>query len=115
MLKLIDGLGGADLPVLAVAADTYRTAATVAGVRGVLTAENERKIAAALGLFGDHVDGRGWSRIEVTRTERVTPLMFEHRLVERAKADRSHIVLPEGDDDRVLQAADRCCGAAWPT
>jgi phosphate acetyltransferase len=108
VLKLIDGLGGSDLPVLAVGADTYRTAATVAGVRGVLTPESERKIAAALGVFSDHVDRQGLlSRIEVTRTERVTPLMFEQRLVERAKADRRHIVLPEGGDDRILQAAEQ--------
>ena len=32
--------------------------------------------------------------------------MFEHQLIDRAVADRRHIVLPEGDDDRVLQAAD---------
>jgi len=108
VLRLIDGLGGADLPVLAVGADTYRTAATVAGVRGVLTPESDRKIAAALGVFGEHVDRQGLlSRLDVARTERVTPLMFEQRLVERAKADRRHIVLPEGGDDRVLQAAEQ--------
>src|SRR5215212_3561587 len=107
VLKLIDGLGGADLPVLATGADTYRTAATVAGVRGVLTPESDRKIAAALGVFSDHVDRQALlGRIEVTRTERVTPLMFEQRLLERAKADRRHIVLPEGGDDRILQAAE---------
>jgi phosphate acetyltransferase len=36
----------------------------------------------------------------------VTPIMFEYELVERAKGDRKHIVLPEGDDDRVLRAAE---------
>src|SRR5919107_5083258 len=108
VLRLIDGLGGTDLPVLAVGADTYRTAATVAGVRGVLSPQSDRKIAAALGVFSEHVDRQGLlSRIEVTRTERVTPLMFEQRLVERAKADRRHIVLPEGGDDRILQAAEQ--------
>jgi phosphate acetyltransferase len=108
VLRLIDGLGGTDLPVLTVATDTYRTTATVAGVRGVLTPESERKIAAALGVFSAHVDRQGLlSRIEVTRTERVTPLMFEQRLVERAKADRRRIVLPEGGDDRILQAAEQ--------
>src|SRR5829696_1053620 len=99
VLRLIDGLGGTDLPVLAVGADTYRTAATVAGVRGVLSPESDRKVAAALGVFSEHVDRQGLlSRIEVTRTERVTPLMFEQRLLERAKADRG--------DDRILQAAE---------
>jgi phosphate acetyltransferase len=108
VLKLIDGLGGSEVPVLAVATDTYRTAATVSGVRGVLTPESERKIAAALGVFGEHVDRQALlGRIEVTRTERVTPLMFEQRLIERARADRRHIVLPEGGDDRVLQAAEQ--------
>jgi phosphate acetyltransferase len=107
VLRLLDGLGAADLPVLAVEADTYRTAATVSGVRGVLTPESDRKIAAALGVFSAHVDrGALLGRIEVTRTERVTPLMFEQRLLERAKADRRHIVLPEGGDDRILQAAE---------
>jgi phosphate acetyltransferase len=108
VLRLIDGLGGAGMPVLAVAADTYRTAATVSGVRGVLTPDNDRKIATALGLFEAHVDRAALAgRIEVTRTERVTPLMFEHRLIERAKADRRHIVLPEGGDARVLRAAEQ--------
>jgi phosphate acetyltransferase len=108
VLKLIDGLGGSEVPVLAVTSDTYRTAATVAGVRGVLTPDSDRKIAAALGVFAEHVDRQALlGRIEVTRTERVTPLMFEQRLVERARADRRHIVLPEGGDDRVLQAAEQ--------
>jgi phosphate acetyltransferase len=37
----------------------------------------------------------------------VTPLQFELELIERAKADRRHIVLPEGGDDRILQAAEQ--------
>ena len=37
----------------------------------------------------------------------MTPLMFEHALIERAKADRRHIVLPEGNDDRILLAAEQ--------
>ena len=32
--------------------------------------------------------------------------MFEYDLIERARADRRHIVLPEGDDDRILRAAE---------
>ena len=30
--------------------------------------------------------------------------MFESMLLERARADRHHIVLPEGDDERILRA-----------
>jgi phosphate acetyltransferase len=108
ILKLIDGLRTASVPVLAVGTDTYQTATAVGGVRGSLTADNEPKIAAALGLFEEHVDAAALERrIEVTPSNRVTPLMFEQELIERAKADRRHIVLPEGDDDRILQAAEQ--------
>jgi phosphate acetyltransferase len=32
--------------------------------------------------------------------------MFQYQIVKRAKEQKKHIVLPEGDDDRILQAAD---------
>ena len=43
--------------------------------------------------------------LDVPRSEVVTPLMFESALLERARAERRRIVLPEGDDDRILRAA----------
>ena len=33
-------------------------------------------------------------------------MMFEYELIERAKAERQHIVLPEGDEDRILRASE---------
>ena len=41
----------------------------------------------------------------------VTPLAFQADLIERARADRKRIVLPEPDDDRVLQAAAQVLAA----
>ena len=37
---------------------------------------------------------------------RVTPLMFEYDLIDRARADRRHLVLPEGTEERILRAAE---------
>ena len=37
----------------------------------------------------------------------MSPVVFENQLTEQAKAAGSHIVLPEGEDDRILQAADQ--------
>ena len=37
----------------------------------------------------------------------MSPVVFERQLIEQAKADRKHVVLPEGEDDRILQAADQ--------
>jgi len=108
ILRLVDGLAAASVPVLAVDTDTYSTAAAVGAVRGALRADNEPKIATALALFEEHVDTAALERrLQVTPSTRVTPLQFEQELIERAKADRRHIVLPEGNDDRILQAAEQ--------
>jgi phosphate acetyltransferase len=86
---------------------THLAAAAIAAVRPVLRAGNARKIATALGVFEHSVDKVELQmRFMVKRPARMTPSMFEYELIEKAKAARAHIVLPEGEDDRVLRAAD---------
>jgi phosphate acetyltransferase len=100
-------LEAAPFPVLAVPHLTHIAAAAVLSVEPRLRPENERKIATALGLFEEHVDQAELERrIAIDRPVRKTPIMFEYELLERAKAERKHIVLPEGEDDRVLRAAE---------
>jgi phosphate acetyltransferase len=97
----------APFPVFEIDERTHLAAAAIAAVRPVLRAQNERKIATALGLFERSVDKVELQmRCMVKRPARMTPSMFEYELIERAKAARRHIVLPEGEDDRVLRAAD---------
>jgi phosphate acetyltransferase len=106
--RLVAGLGDAGVPVLAVGTDTYETVSAVGSVRGAIGPTSERKIATAIRQFEDHVDHDLLrERLEVARPTRTTPLMFEQALLERARADRRHIVLPEGNDDRVLAAAEQ--------
>jgi phosphate acetyltransferase len=108
VVRLLEGLRVPPPPTLAVALDTYDTAVAVTGVETAVSAGNDRKIETALALFEDNVVLPELAqRINVVRSTRVTPLMFEYDLIERAKADRRHVVLPEGDDDRILEAADQ--------
>jgi phosphate acetyltransferase len=104
--RILDGLAP-NTPVLAVDTDTFATTQAVGRVQGHLTARSTRKITAALGGVERAVDldelGR---RIELTRSTRVTPLMFAYDLVERARALPRHVVLPEGTDDRILRATE---------
>ena len=80
--------------------------ARVGETRGRLTAGSQRKVDTARALFEQHVDGAALlAALDLPRPEVVTPLMFEYELIERARADRKHIVLPEGSDDRILRAA----------
>lgn len=95
------------VPVAAVETDTYAALHTLEALRGEIRPGSRRKIAAALGQFARSVDGEELTaRIRFTRSDVVTPLMFSARLLERARADRRSIVLPEPDDDRVLRAAE---------
>jgi phosphate acetyltransferase len=94
-------------PVLATEESTFAAATAVNDVRPRLGPNDERRIASALGAFGAGVDPiELGERIALERPARMTPVMFEFELLERAQEDRRHVVLPEGDDDRVLQAAD---------
>jgi phosphate acetyltransferase len=106
--RLIEGFKKqSPVPVISVETDTYTTAMNASSVRPSLTPENDRKIAAALGVFESHVDLKKLEdRIDVVRSKRVTPIMFEYELIERAKADRQHIVLPEGEEERILRASE---------
>ncbi|WP_328389151.1 phosphate acetyltransferase [Nocardia sp. NBC_00416] len=105
--RLITGLRPR-LPILTTGLGTYDTAGVAHRTRGRLSAHNPRKVDTALALMETHVDAADFlRRLEVPMTSVVTPQMFEYQLIERARADPKTIVLPEGDDDRVLRAAGR--------
>ncbi len=104
--RLLDGLD-VTMPIIATAHDTHTTSTALTRQRGRLDRESPRKIATALALFDRHVDGEKLAAgLELARTHAVTPLMFEHRILDRATEDRRHVVLPEGEEERLLRAAD---------
>ncbi|KPJ94864.1 MAG: phosphate acetyltransferase [Gammaproteobacteria bacterium SG8_11] len=107
VMQLIDGLGTVPVAVLSVPTDTFTTAMNVSSVTATLSVDNERKIAAALGAIETNIDtDQLLQRITTSRSTRVTPLMFEYELIRRARTQRQHIVLPEGNEPRILQASE---------
>lgn len=103
--RLVNGLGQR-LPIIRTELGTFAATSAAAETRGRLSADSQRKIDTALALFEKHVDGQTLlARLDVSRPAVVTPLMFEYELLDRARGDRRHIVLPEGSDDRILRAA----------
>lgn len=103
--SLIDGLDPT-LPIIRTPYGTYDTVLRITESRGRLAADSQRKYDTALALFEKHFDAETLlDRADVSRSDVVTPLMFEYDLLERARSERKRIVLPEGSDDRVLRAA----------
>ena len=95
-------------PVAVVPDGSFPTATGLSTLEGRLGTTSPRKAETALGLFELHVDtAELTSRIELSRSERVTPMMFEHTLLERARGtELREVVLPEGTEERVLRAAE---------
>jgi phosphate acetyltransferase len=95
-----------DLPIALTDLGTFTTAERLMRVRGPITKDSSRKIETAHRAFAEQVDQAALlAAIDVSASDVRTPLMFEYQLMERARADRQRIVLPEGEDDRILEAA----------
>ena len=107
MDRLVHGMRST-LPIVCTEHGTYDTARLAADTQGRVYSGSGRKVETALSLMEKHVDTEELlARLRVDTPDVMTPQMFEHQLLERARADRRHIVLPEGDDDRILHAAGR--------
>ncbi|SBS75239.1 Phosphate acetyltransferase [uncultured Mycobacterium sp.] len=105
--ELVTGLG-LRLPIIATELGTFETASAVAGTRGRVTAASQRKVDTAITLMERYVDIDDLQdRLSLPIPTVTTPQMFTYQLMERARADRKRIVLPEGEEDRILYAAGR--------
>jgi len=96
------------LPIIATALGSYEAASAAASAHGRVTATSQRKIDTALGLMDRYVDIADLlAQLAIPIPSVITPQMFTYRLQLQARSDRKHIVLPEGDDDRILKSAGR--------
>ena len=106
ILNLIDGLDTV-VPIILVESGTFKTVNHVANTRSRISPDNKEKIALAISMFDQYVDVKSLEKKIISfRTNTLTPRMFQYQIVKRAKEQKKHIVLPEGDDDRILLAAD---------
>ena len=103
------------LALLLVPQDSFTAVTAISQVEASLSAANPRTVQAALGAFetavaadppADATDQGLATRIVTASSVRVTPLMFEYGLIERARTRRRHVVLPEGTEERILRAAE---------
>ncbi|GAA4174757.1 phosphate acetyltransferase [Gryllotalpicola koreensis] len=103
--RLISGMDPS-LPIISTPYGTFETTVRVNGARTRMGADSPRKTERAIALFDRNVNHIALlDALDVEPSPVVTPLMFEYRLLERARSAKKHIVLPEGEDDRILRAA----------
>ncbi len=107
ILRLIEGLETV-VPVVQVQTGTFETVTNVSKTPSRISMDNSRKIQLAINTFDKYINVAGLEeKIKTFHTSGITPHMFQYQLVKRAKSHKKHIVLAEGNDDRILTAATR--------
>ncbi len=106
--RLVEGWSGSPLPILSTKNHTYRTIMALQEIYGLIEPGDTRKINTVLGLFEHYVNGKEIANriLAEGKSNRMTPMMFEFELIERAKSDPQRIVLAEGEEERILRATD---------
>lgn len=107
LFDLIKGFQKISMPIISVKENTYVISQLISKIYPKIAANDKRKIVTALGLFESSVNSDELlKKLEASRSNIVTPMMFEHSLIQRAKSQKKHIVLPEGTELRILKAAE---------
>lgn len=107
IMKLIEGSSDI-VPVASVEDGTYLIANRIGAIKSKIYADNIQKIETSIQVFQKYVNLEELSEKLVTFEEDgITPRMFQYNLLKQAKKERKHIVLPEGNDDRILIAISR--------
>ena len=107
MIKLVQGLDMLPIPILSVKMHTYKTIMALAELYATIKPSDTRKIYTAIAMFERCVDGAALAdRLISRRSTRMTPMMFEYKLIEMARRHRMRIVLPEGAEERILRATE---------
>lgn len=93
-------------PILVTENSTFDAATLLHNAEYHLFEASKEKIDLAIDHIRSNLNEK--QLIEVlaeARSEYLTPPMFTYNLLEQAKQSKKHIVLPEGDDVRILEAA----------
>lgn len=107
ILKLIEGLSTV-VPIIAVEEGTYTITNKIGSIKSKIYANNKQKIDLSISTFEKYVDLDNLAEKLITfEAEGMTPRMFQYNLVKRARNHRKHIVLPEGNDERIIKATSR--------
>lgn len=103
--KIISGLEHT-FPVMLTKLKTYETATTLYSAKFSLQEDDMDRVYQAIELMSPYVQDILSSIDKSTKVEEMNPALFLHKLQQKAKANKKHIILPEGTDIRILMASD---------
>ena len=107
ILNLIEGVQST-IPIISVDGGTFDVSNKIGAVKSKIYAKNNQKIILALDTFDKYVNQEELSnKLSSFNSDKITPSMFQYNLLQKARLNKKHIVLPEGNDARIIEAAAR--------
>ncbi len=107
IIKLIEGLSDI-VPIISVEEGTFIVTNKVGAIKSNIYADSIQKIQTTISIFERYVSFDPLvEKLTNYKPHGRTPRMFQYDLVKRAQQSKKHIVLPEGNDERILTAAAR--------
>jgi phosphate acetyltransferase len=106
--QLLRLIAKTDLPIIVSYDTVFDIALSISHIRSHISFEKKDKIHQAIKAFEKWVAKSGLEkRLKETFPCMITPHMFQFQLMELARKSKACIVMPEGDDPRILKAAAR--------
>jgi len=105
-MKLCDRAMEKGLPVILVNTDTLRTAISLQKLNVKIPDDDIERSNALKEYIADYID-TSWIKEHLSHREEKTfsPPAFKYQLIEKAKKAHKTIVLPEGEESRIIKAA----------
>ena len=111
ILRLIEGLDDI-IPIISVEENTFKAANKIGRINCKIRPGDTPKIQLSLETFYKYVDSDLLIENVTNFTSKgITPKMFQYNLLKKARKVRKHIVLPESEDLRILEATARLIAA----
>jgi phosphate acetyltransferase len=111
IIRLIEGLDDI-IPIISVEENTFKAANKIGRINCKIRPGDQTKIQLSLETFYKHIDADLLIQNVTNFTSKgITPKMFQYNLLKKAKKVRKHIVLPESEDIRILEATARLIAA----
>jgi phosphate acetyltransferase len=105
--EMLKGMRDIPITILATNQSTYEIASKLDSIHPTISKNTPKKIFLSLGMFERNVNTKELKeKISLSKSTRITPKMFEFGLLQKAKSIKQRIVLPEGNEERILKATE---------
>ncbi|MEM9243302.1 MAG: phosphate acetyltransferase [Pseudomonadota bacterium] len=109
MKKLCEQALHSGLPILATPEDSFRTALKLKNLYFHVAEDDQERLEMSKAFIAEHIDSDWIETLSSQQNQqRCSPAAFRHQIMHLACQAKKTIILPEGNDPRIIQAAILC-------